>query len=272
MIKLRNLICEVIAERMTYDQLMSVSDPKRVERSDSVSVKPLIVRSINDREAWKFSYKTAAKENTTGLRHQGLIYFFKDDIRNGENALQLECSVDCSCPDFKFRFAYNNHQQDAGEIGSNSLNKAINRAPQVSLGPGLCKHIISLKSYLQTEVEAPVPTPTEPTAEPTIVPKSLSPKIVAPEEEPEEEPEVDPTIAPDPDKDNEPNEEPEIEPGIDKTQAPQEPTEEEPEDNPNDPEEEPDKKQKELKESGFNKEKIINTLNRLCEKKYFVVK
>jgi hypothetical protein len=174
MLKLRDLICEIIAERMSYEDLMANSDTERKDRASRIPARSLVVRSVNDREAWKFSYKTPKSEITTskqfpnGQRHQGFIYFYKDDIKVGENAMKIDCSVDCSCKDYRYRMSYANKSQEAGENGPSSLNKGFNYPSSINRGPGLCKHLISLKEYLKTEVEttaAPVtPPPVKPTA------------------------------------------------------------------------------------------------------------
>lgn len=174
MIKLRYLISEIIAERLSYSDLMRSSDPKRKDRSHRIPARSLKVFSENDKEAWKFSYKTPRDENTTGLRHQGFIYFFKDSITPGDNALTLDCSVDCGCPDYKYRWAYNNAQSDAGEIGSNSANKNNGTPPQINLGIGLCKHLLSLKEYLRTKIESEPSTTdnSDSVKKPIVVPKN----------------------------------------------------------------------------------------------------
>lgn len=266
MIKLRNLILEIIAERMSFADLMAVSDPARKNRASRIPAKSLAVRSINDREAWKFSYKTPKDENTTGLRHQGFIYFFKEDIQPGDNAMKVDCSVDCSCPDYKYRFSYANKAADAGENGPTSLNKGLNYPSSINRGPGLCKHLIALKEYLRTEIEGePEQPPQEPTQPqrpqkpptPVAIPKSPASGTVPPEEP--EQPEVpqEPTQAPDVEPETEPQQ-----PTTDQTpQGPEEvPQDQEPEE-PN-PEEEPDKKKLKETNMGIN---IVQSLDELCK-------
>lgn len=287
MIKLRNLICEIIAERMSYADLMKSSDKARYDRSKRIPVKPLVVKSINDREAWKFSYKTPSDENTTGLRHQGFIYFFKDDINTGEeNVMKLDCSVDCSCPDYKYRWAYNNKKADAGELGGNSLNKNNGASPQPynDFGPGLCKHLLALKEYLKTEVNF---EPTQPSqtsqpqgprpVKPVVVPASPPPDK-APPEEPEEIPvekePTDPTQSPEPTDGEELPIEPETQPEVPTLNAPEEPDEvpiqgEVPEEPP--AEENPDKKK--IKEMVSNVNELSKSLDDICRNQpIFIVK
>jgi hypothetical protein len=228
MIKLRSLISEMLVEKMSYEDLMRSSDPARKDRASRIPAKSLVAKSVNDREAWKFSYKTPRDENTTGLRHQGFIYFYKEQMTPGDNAMQVPCSVDCSCPDYRFRFSYANKSQDAGENGPNSLNKGLNYPSSINRGPGLCKHLIALKEFLRTNIEGepvPSPEPTEPPKQaPVVVPKT-PPEDTMPPEEPEVKPEepVDPTQTP------EPEEEPIVatKPVDDPTQTPQEPEKEE---------------------------------------------
>ncbi len=276
MIKLRDLICEIIAERMSYADLMSVSDPNRKDRAKRIPAKSLVVRADDDREAWKFSYKTPKDESTTGLRHQGFIHFFKDDINSGDNAMQIDCSVDCSCPDYKYRWAYNNARAGAGELGAGALNRNNGAAPKINLGEGLCKHLLSLKEYLKTKIDGePVQPPDAQkgvSVDPVVHPASPPPEKVPAEDpvdvEPEEIP-VDPTQSPDVDVGLQ--DEPE-QPVEDPTQTPQEPeidpdvkTQEDPPiDDPNTQQNNPDKK---LKENITDKSKIIKILDSLCRNK-----
>jgi len=265
MIKLRNLICEIISEKMSYSDLMKSSDPERVDRASRIPARSLVVRSLNDREAWKFSYKTPRNENTTELRHQGFIYFFKEEINVGDNAMEIPCSVDCDCRDYKYRFSYANKQQDAGENGPNSLNKGLNYPSVINEGPGLCKHLYSLKAYLQTEIEGQPSITIEP-EQPVVVPKSPSPDDVPPDEEPEEEQPVDPTQTPEPEIDpTEPTSDVE-----NPTQTPQEPKDVD-QDQQEEPVDEPEKNKKKLKET-LNRTKISKSLDEFCKKnRIFIV-
>jgi hypothetical protein len=271
MIKLRNLICEIIAERMSYAELMKASDPERADRASRIPSKSLVVRSLNDREAWKFSYKTPRDENTTGLRHQGFIYFFKEGITPGDNAMTLDCSTDCDCADYKYRWAANNYRAGAGEIGANSLNKNNGTTPRTGNSPGLCKHLLSLKAYLQTEIEGEPTSPEEPVQgeKPVVIPKSPDPNVMPPEEPEPIEPE-DPTQTPEPDKEKELQAEP-TEPDVDPTQTPQGP--EEPEGQPTEEPEDENPEKKKLKEVSVDKGRISKILDNICKTKpIFVIK
>jgi hypothetical protein len=155
-IKLKDLLTEsFISEKMTYKQLLAASEQGRIDRSQDVSVKPLTVNTENGREAWKFSYKS--NPSTTGNRHKGYIYFFKEDIQNKESFGDINCSVACSCPDYCYRIAYNNKKKDADAsniVPANILkNNGASPAslPQVN---GICKHLISLHEYLNTEIQS----------------------------------------------------------------------------------------------------------------------
>lgn len=271
MIKLRNLITEIIAEKMSYVDLMRNSDPARANRASRIPARSLVVKSLNDREAWKFSYKTPSSEITkspekpNGERHQGFIYFFKEWMDSGDDASKIPCSVDCDCKDYRYRLGYANKANDAGENGPNSLNKGLNYPSSINIGPGLCKHLISLKEYLKTQIETEpeVPTqPDQPAEKPVVVPKSPPPEKTPPEE-PEVEPEqpLDPTQTPEP---VEPNQTPTPE-VPDPSQAPQKP-EEVPldADQERPPVEEPVGDKTKLKET-FNKAKISKALDEFCK-------
>lgn len=262
MIKLRSLISEMLVEKMSYEDLMRSSDPARKDRASRIPAKSLVAKSINDREAWKFSYKTPKDENTTGMRHQGFIYFYKEEMSPGENAMKVPCSVDCSCPDYRFRFSYANKQQDAGENGPNSLNKGLNYPSSINRGPGLCKHLISLKEFLKTNIEGePVPSP-DPTEPPKQTPVAV-PKTPPKEKLPPEEPEVEPEQPTDPTQTPEPEQEPTMstKPVDDPTQTPQEPEKEEPVI----PDENPDDEQKPIKE-WTDKTELFKALDEFCKK------
>jgi len=73
-------------------------------------------------------------------------------VKAGEDAQEIPCHVDCTCPDYMYRWAYNNSQVNAGKIGPDSWNKCLNRSPREDLGQGLCKHLISLEGYLRTKI------------------------------------------------------------------------------------------------------------------------
>lgn len=135
-------------ERMSFDQLMGMSDPKRIARSATVRVPPLKFDAYKDQEAYYFNAKSAP--STTGLRHKGYVKVFKPKDPNTPLE-KVDCEVDCQCPDYKFRWAWANKQRGSSKVGPNSLNQAWNQAPRKTNPkgrPGLCKHIISTRDYI----------------------------------------------------------------------------------------------------------------------------
>lgn len=140
-----------LTERLTFDRLFRISEPKRVYRSFTVRGPPLEIDSYQDVVYYIFNFK--ANPSTTGLRHRGYVKFFKPKNKNPKNVpLQhLDCLVDCTCPDFRYRWAWANKQRQSSVVGPNSLNQAWNKAPKKtnpSGRPGLCKHILATRSYI----------------------------------------------------------------------------------------------------------------------------
>jgi hypothetical protein len=138
-----------LAERLTYDQLFRASDPKRVYRSFKVKGPPLELDSYQDAAYYAFNFKSFP--STTGLRHRGYVKFVRPRL-GGQKPLQhLECVVDCTCPDFRYRWAWANKQRGSSRVGAQSLNQALNRAPRHTnpkSKPGLCKHILAAREYI----------------------------------------------------------------------------------------------------------------------------
>jgi len=163
MISYAKIMRQVLNERRSFNDLLAQSDVERAKRADHVRSKSLRVKSIDEQEAWTFSYKSEGIHSTTGDRHQGMIRFFKEDVSSKEDASELECMVDCSCPDYRYRWAYNNAKAGAGQTGGSTLNQSNGAPPQPrprgvgDLGEGLCKHLISLGEYLETTTQAPDP-------------------------------------------------------------------------------------------------------------------
>lgn len=147
---------EVLQEYLTYDQLFRMSDPKRFQRSLTVKMPPLDMEQYQTANHWIFGYYFNAKGNpsTTGLRHRGYVRFRKPKRSHaGKNTplSKLAVEVDCMCPDYRYRWAWANHQRSAGPIGANSLNQCINKAPRKTNPkgmPGLCKHILATRDYI----------------------------------------------------------------------------------------------------------------------------
>jgi outer membrane biosynthesis protein TonB len=92
--------------------------------------------------------------------------------------------VDCDCPDYKYRWAYNNAKAGAGITGNQSWNGNNGKAPRPreqggvgQLGEGLCKHLISLGRYLHNQVEPEQPEkPEQPVAKPSQPSATIQPK------------------------------------------------------------------------------------------------
>ena len=112
-----------LCERLTFDNLFRVSEPKRVYRSFTVRGPPLEIDQYQDTVYYIFNFK--ANPSTTGLRHRGYIKFFKPKSKNPKDVpLQhLECLVDCECPDFRYRWAWANKQRQSSVVGPSSLNE-----------------------------------------------------------------------------------------------------------------------------------------------------
>jgi hypothetical protein len=140
-----------INENMTYNELLKQVDNGRKDRAKTVRTRSIPVSVDEGQESWNFRYKS--NPSVTGKGFQGQITFFKE-LSNKDNAADIPCKVDCGCPDFMYRFAYNDAEEDASQIGQNSLNKCINQKPQPAydFGVGLCKHLVALGDYLKTSI------------------------------------------------------------------------------------------------------------------------
>ena len=152
----------LLTERMSFKDLYNASDPARIGRADNVRARPIRVMSMSKRETWTFRYKSYP--STTGNPWHGYIQFFKKDAAEKENAADLDCIVDCDCPDYRYRWAYANTQQGASRIGRRSWNQCKNAPPNKTnpgQEPGLCKHLISLGKYLKTKLDPTAPEPGE---------------------------------------------------------------------------------------------------------------
>lgn len=169
---------QVLNETMSFVDLWRTSDPERKMRARHVKPKSLGVRSMDSNEAWTFSYKSEQDWNTTGNRWRGYVRFLKENVDQVDSAKDLKCMVDCTCPDYRYRWAYNNAKAGAGALGADAwnTNNGMSPSPANNLGPGLCKHLLSLGEYLRTKIEptAPEPPDEEPEGE---VPVSTAPAI-----------------------------------------------------------------------------------------------
>lgn len=176
MISFSKILKQVLNERMSFRDLLRHSDPARIDRSRDVRTRSLDVRSMGGNEAWTFTYKSSP--STTGHRWHGYVRFLKEDVSNKDRADQLDCMVDCDCPDYRFRFAYNNAKADAGALGAGAWNQNNGQPPRPrsqggvgDYGVGMCKHLISLAEFLKTNIEPDAPEPDEPEPKPIVPPK-----------------------------------------------------------------------------------------------------
>lgn len=142
-----------INEIMTYDQLLSVSSDRRKDRADNVkyNVPPNFEANEDDNQ---FIFKSKSVPSETGASYETGITFFKP--KNSKLPLErTKCKVDCSCPDYKYTWAFANKKKGSSDIGSSSLNKATNQAPKVNnprQRTGLCKHLIAVGDYIDGEL------------------------------------------------------------------------------------------------------------------------
>ena len=139
-------------ETMTYKQLLSFVDNGRKERASHVNVRSIPVSTENGNESWNFRYKS--NPSVTDKPFRGSIVFLKE-VKSTTDAQNTPVRVDCSCEDFKFRWAYNDTAKGASEVGLDSLNKNNGRkpTPAYDFGIGLCKHLTALNKYLMTTIK-----------------------------------------------------------------------------------------------------------------------
>lgn len=161
MILIRTIVNRILNEVLSYSQLMKFSEPARKKRAEKMRVRSLPVTATSTNEFWNFSYKSDPSHIThrtnlpNGMSHKGRISFKKINAEN-KSAIDIPCSVDCSCEDYRYKWAYANSDKDAGEIGNDSLSQCNGAYPRVTnphLRPGLCKHLLSLRGYLKTKLE-----------------------------------------------------------------------------------------------------------------------
>jgi len=153
MIKLKDLLLE----KMSFRDLIKKSDPRRIARAKTVSSKNLSVQSGDNQERMVFSYKS--NPSTTGNRHRGYIQFDNEDIKKHNSLEDVNCICECSCPDFKYKYAYGLNKQGVAPIGSTALSTNNGQRPKNfnESNIGICKHLISLGSHLDTGIKAPEP-------------------------------------------------------------------------------------------------------------------
>jgi hypothetical protein len=160
MISLVKIVRELLAEAMTFKDLMASAgtDAGRLERSKGMRVKSLRPVFDDDGEFMIFSYKSSPATSTTKKRYQGYIKLSNADLKSNKSKDDINCIVDCQCPDFKYRFAYWDSKEKASITGKDSWNKNNGATPKkYGKRIGLCKHLISLAGYLQTTIDAVQP-------------------------------------------------------------------------------------------------------------------
>lgn len=205
MISFGKLLKQILTERMSFGQLYKGSESGRRERGRTdVNAKSMRVMTLDENEAWAFKYKS--HPSTTGKRWHGYVQFFKENVRETDDAMKLECMVDCDCPDYRYRYAYNNAQAGVGRIGKHhdwphgNDNNGRKWRPRSQggvgdYGVGLCKHLCALRDFMMTVVEPNAPEPDDEEDNPPPPPK---PKVKA-KVDPNQKPMT--TQAPDPDDD-----------------------------------------------------------------------
>lgn len=171
MISFGNILKTILTERFTFRQLYNRSETGRKKRArQDVNAQSMRVMTLDENEAWAFSYKS--NPSTTGKRWHGYVQFMKEEVKQTENAAQLQCMVDCDCPDYRYRYAYNNAQAGAGRIGKHpdwpygNENNGQKWRPRSEggvgdYGVGMCKHLLALGEFLKTKFTPDAPDPDE---------------------------------------------------------------------------------------------------------------
>ena len=200
MISFYNILKQVLTETVTFQSMYNRSEKGRKDRARTdVNVKPMRVMTLDNNEAWSFSYKSSP--SSTGHRWHGYVQFFKENVKSETDASRLQCLVDCDCPDYRYRYAYNNAQAGAGRIGKhpewpygNDNNgrkwKPRSQGGVGDYGVGMCKHLCALGEFLKTKIspEAPEPDdeppmPKEPVKKQTLPPAQSPQTSKAPDPE-----------------------------------------------------------------------------------------
>lgn len=202
MISFSKILRKILTETVSFASLYRGSESGRKERGrQDVNAKPMQVMTLDQNEAWAFSYKS--NPSTTGHRWHGYVQFFKENVKSETDASKLQCMVDCDCPDYRYRYAYNNAQAGAGRIGKHSEwpygNENNGQKPRPrsqggvgDYGVGMCKHLCALGEFLKTKISPEAPEPEDPAP----VPKK---KIIKKPTPPAKAPQT--TKAPDPEDD-----------------------------------------------------------------------
>lgn len=186
MISLAKIVRQILSEAMSFrdlwDSTNRVDQGARQTRSHHVRVKDMAGRATADGSGWTFSYgedrntvtvggdtavvkkfKSEPSWNTTGKSWAGHVKLLKDQKAYSPENIEIQdlnCEVDCTCPDYKYRWAYNNAQMGAGSVGAGSWNKNSGESPKrYTQGPGMCKHLMALVEYLGTNIKPVAPKP-----------------------------------------------------------------------------------------------------------------
>jgi hypothetical protein len=203
MISFSQILRKVLTETVSFASLYRGSESGRKERGrQDVNVKPMRVMTLDQNEAWAFSYKS--NPSTTGQRWHGYVQFLKENVKSETDASRLQCMVDCDCPDYRYRYAYNNAQAGAGRIGKHpewpygndnngSKPKPRSQGGVGDYGVGMCKHLCALGEFLKTKISPEAPEPDDPAPIPKkkVVQKTPTPPAQKPQT----------TKAPDPEDD-----------------------------------------------------------------------
>lgn len=171
MISLLNIVKKILNEGLSFRELMKFSEPKRIRRSNKMRVRSMPITAAKEGEQWNFKYKSdpshithrasttrnvfGVPTTTTTKGHSGNITF-KKGTNEGDSALDMQCIVDCTCEDYRYKYAVANNDKDAGKLGNDSLNQCNGAMPNQTnpyLRPGLCKHLLSVRNYLKTKLE-----------------------------------------------------------------------------------------------------------------------
>ena len=229
MISLVKLMRQILTETLSFGQLLGATSKipyatspgeTRVDRGhEHVKAKSLKVMTLENDEAWTFNYKSDLPTSTTNTRYHGFVRFMKENIESKDDAAALECMVDCDCPDYRYRWAYNNAKAGSGTTGAGGLKEAgwpyHNRnngaAPrskeQGGVGdygtPGLCKHLCLLSVFLKTKIDPVAPEPEKPTKPVEPIEKPVPIKKPMPPKKPKISPAVAPQTVKAPDSDDE---------------------------------------------------------------------
>lgn len=180
MISIKKLLLEVLLVEVSFKDLLAMTDSKRKERgspshvrSRSKGVRQLSGDAESTNEAWIFRYKSIGNHSRTGHAFEGKIIFLKESVNPEDNAIDLDCKVHCTCPDYFYRRQEPNYRMGAGTMDPRKgifvgepKTVAHNGEPpthaRTTIGPGLCKHLVSLVEYLKTSIAAPKPTSSVP--------------------------------------------------------------------------------------------------------------